>query len=139
MVCEVMGRNAGWIALHAGISGGANAILIPQAPFDLDEDGFFDGANPDCVDAWDAAQLDCNDANPDVHPGATEVCNGVDDDCDNEVDEEECDSAPLGDDDDSGPGSGETAQCNCRTDGQSQSPLFFLFLPLVLLALRRRC
>ena len=32
-----MGRHAGWIALHAGLSGGANGILIPEVPFDLDE------------------------------------------------------------------------------------------------------
>ena len=37
LVVEVMGRHAGWIALHAGVSGGANAILIPEVPFDLDE------------------------------------------------------------------------------------------------------
>lgn len=36
MVVEVMGRYAGWIALHAGISGGADAILIPEIPYDLD-------------------------------------------------------------------------------------------------------
>jgi ATP-dependent phosphofructokinase / diphosphate-dependent phosphofructokinase len=36
MVVEVMGRYAGWIALHAGIAGGAHAILIPEIPFDLD-------------------------------------------------------------------------------------------------------
>ena len=36
MVVEVMGRYAGWIALHAGISGSAQAILIPEIPFDLD-------------------------------------------------------------------------------------------------------
>ncbi|MFY9327760.1 MAG: ATP-dependent 6-phosphofructokinase [Georgfuchsia sp.] len=35
MVVEVMGRYAGWIALHAGISGNAHAILIPEIPFDL--------------------------------------------------------------------------------------------------------
>lgn len=34
MVCEVMGRDAGWIALHAGIASGADAILIPEIPFD---------------------------------------------------------------------------------------------------------
>ncbi len=33
---EVMGRYAGWIALHAGIAGGADAILIPEIPFDLE-------------------------------------------------------------------------------------------------------
>jgi len=35
MVVEMMGRYAGWIALHAGIAGGAHAILIPEIPFDL--------------------------------------------------------------------------------------------------------
>jgi len=35
MVVEVMGRYAGWIALHAGIAGNADAILIPEIPFDL--------------------------------------------------------------------------------------------------------
>jgi ATP-dependent phosphofructokinase / diphosphate-dependent phosphofructokinase len=37
MVVEVMGRNAGWIALHSGIAGGADAILIPERPFDVEE------------------------------------------------------------------------------------------------------
>ncbi|NML60752.1 ATP-dependent 6-phosphofructokinase [Massilia sp. RP-1-19] len=36
MVVEVMGRYAGWIALHAGMAGGAHAILIPEIPFDID-------------------------------------------------------------------------------------------------------
>ncbi len=36
MVCEVMGRNAGWIALHAGIASGSDVILLPEIPFDLD-------------------------------------------------------------------------------------------------------
>jgi 6-phosphofructokinase 1 len=35
MVLEVMGRTAGWIALHAGLAGGADAILVPEIPFDL--------------------------------------------------------------------------------------------------------
>ncbi len=37
MVIEVMGRDAGWIALHAGLAGGATAILLPEVPFDLAE------------------------------------------------------------------------------------------------------
>ncbi len=37
MVVEVMGRYAGWIALHAGAAGGADAILIPEIPFDLEK------------------------------------------------------------------------------------------------------
>jgi 6-phosphofructokinase 1 len=37
LVVEVMGRTAGWIALHSGIAGGADVILIPEIPFDIDE------------------------------------------------------------------------------------------------------
>jgi 6-phosphofructokinase 1 len=36
MVCEMMGRYAGWIAAHSGIAGGASVILIPEIPFDYD-------------------------------------------------------------------------------------------------------
>jgi 6-phosphofructokinase 1 len=36
-VVEVMGRHAGWIALHSGMAGGANVILLPEVPFDLDQ------------------------------------------------------------------------------------------------------
>jgi phosphofructokinase-like protein len=37
LVVEVMGRHAGWIALHAGIAGGANVILLPERPFDVEQ------------------------------------------------------------------------------------------------------
>jgi len=37
IILEVMGRHTGWIALEAGIAGGANVILIPEKPFDIDE------------------------------------------------------------------------------------------------------
>jgi len=37
MVVEVMGREAGWIATYAGLAGGADVILVPERPFDLDE------------------------------------------------------------------------------------------------------
>jgi ATP-dependent phosphofructokinase / diphosphate-dependent phosphofructokinase len=37
LVVEVMGRHAGWIALHSGVAGGADVILIPEMPFDIDE------------------------------------------------------------------------------------------------------
>jgi ATP-dependent phosphofructokinase / diphosphate-dependent phosphofructokinase len=37
MVVEVMGRDAGWIALYSGIAGGADAILIPERPFNVDK------------------------------------------------------------------------------------------------------
>ena len=37
MIVEVMGRHAGWIALHSGMAGGADVILIPERPFDIEE------------------------------------------------------------------------------------------------------
>jgi 6-phosphofructokinase 1 len=37
MILEVMGRYTGWIALEAGLAGGADVILIPEKPFDIDE------------------------------------------------------------------------------------------------------
>ncbi len=46
---------------------------------DKDGDGFFFGGSTTVVD--------CNDANPDIHPGAAEVCNGIDDNCNGAVDE----------------------------------------------------
>jgi 6-phosphofructokinase 1 len=48
MVVEVMGRYAGWIALHAGMAAGAHAILLPEIPFDI-------GAVADAIRARDAA------------------------------------------------------------------------------------
>ena len=36
LICEVMGRHNGWIALHAGLASGANVILIPEKPFEID-------------------------------------------------------------------------------------------------------
>ena len=37
MVIEVMGRHAGWIAVYAGLAGGADAVLVPEKPFDIEE------------------------------------------------------------------------------------------------------
>jgi 6-phosphofructokinase 1 len=37
MIVEVMGRNAGWLALHAGVASGADVILIPEIPFSIDK------------------------------------------------------------------------------------------------------
>ncbi|HVL33431.1 MAG TPA: ATP-dependent 6-phosphofructokinase, partial [Actinomycetota bacterium] len=37
LVCEVMGRHAGWIAVYAGIAGGATQVLVPEREFDIEE------------------------------------------------------------------------------------------------------
>jgi len=37
LICEVMGRYAGWIALHAGMAGGGDVILIPEIPFNIEK------------------------------------------------------------------------------------------------------
>jgi 6-phosphofructokinase len=37
IIVEVMGRHAGWIALYSGIAGGADVVLIPEKPFDIDQ------------------------------------------------------------------------------------------------------
>jgi phosphofructokinase-like protein len=36
MVCEIMGRNAGWLTLHAGIASGSDVILLPEIPYNID-------------------------------------------------------------------------------------------------------
>jgi 6-phosphofructokinase 1 len=36
IVCETMGRNSGWLALHAGVASGSDVILIPEIPFDIE-------------------------------------------------------------------------------------------------------
>jgi len=60
---------------------------------DNDDDGHVDAYDEDCLPYLDmdgdgyAGLIDCDDLDPDVHPGADEYCNGADDDCDGSVDE----------------------------------------------------
>lgn len=56
--------------------------------FDADGDQSFDEKNPDCKVAYAPEDLDCDDGNAAVYPGATEICNGIDDDCDDIQDED---------------------------------------------------
>jgi len=54
--------------------------------YDGDGDGYFSCANAGCQATY-GASCDCDDGNPAVHPGAAEVCNGYDDNCNSQVDE----------------------------------------------------
>jgi 6-phosphofructokinase 1 len=67
VVVEVMGRHAGWIALHAGIAGGATAVLLPEIPFDIEqvcrwtESRFADGFAPIVVVSEGAVPVEGGD------------------------------------------------------------------------------
>jgi 6-phosphofructokinase 1 len=67
LVVEVMGRHAGWIALHAGMAGGAACVLIPEQPFDIGklceyvESRFSDGFAPIIVVAEGAVPVEGGD------------------------------------------------------------------------------
>ena len=66
---------------------------------DADGDGFGDPADVawfcDSEPGWVEDDTDCDDTDPDIHPQAYELCNGLDDDCDETIDEEAIDGAPY--------------------------------------------
>ena len=59
LVVEVMGRYAGWIALYAGVAGGADAILIPEIPFDIAH-----GRAAACASATSGARSSASSSSP---------------------------------------------------------------------------
>jgi large repetitive protein len=64
-------------------SGAEDSVTITAMDTDVDDDGYR---------SYEAGGLDCNDQNPSVHPNADELCNGLDDDCDESVDEDSVDA-----------------------------------------------
>ncbi len=87
------------------------AALTGCPPVDEDEDGY-------SPDARDEAELDCDDADADVNPGADEICNDADDDCDGEIDDGLPSFELLPDLDGDGYGAGEAVlHCASQLDG----------------------
>jgi len=65
--------------------GSVDPACVPTTCIDADSDGY--GAQGDSACGGDPAVFDCDDGDAGVYPGAIEVCNGVDDDCDGQVDD----------------------------------------------------
>ncbi len=85
----------------------APLVTEDTGPFDDDGDGF-------------VASVDCDDANPAVYPGAVELCNGLDDDCDEDIDEEAVDASTwYADTDTDGYGAGDAISSCEQPDGTS--------------------
>lgn len=94
------------------------AVQPPDCFRDVDSDGYGDPAHPAvCGPNTASDPTDCDDTRAALHPGADEVCNGEDEDCDALIDEDPIDGLPFYVDSDAdGYGSGTTTACT-RTDG----------------------
>ena len=85
---------AGWSVGDLVMAGGAPPTPSEDCSNGLDDDGdnLVDCNDPDCQvdadgDGWTTCDGDCNDGDASVYPGATEVCDGVDNDCNGQIDE----------------------------------------------------
>ena len=114
-VCDGRDNDCSGVTDDPGASGCSSFFL------DADGDGFGADGAPACLCAPDAASgfvakspSDCDDASDAVRPGAAEVCNGVDDDCDTLVDEEGAGLCALFFADEDGDGYGDPARFSCR-------------------------
>ncbi len=109
----VLYPDIGQVGVFTSVEGRERVLWLPTSPgpvaiADLDGDGCQDVVLTDATegtatihwtedcgavvdvdgDGWTVLQGDCDDGDPDVHPEAEEVCNGVDDDCDGAIDED---------------------------------------------------
>jgi len=64
---------------------------LVDEPFDQDRDGYVDGDVPDCVSAWLLENTDCDDDDVLTFPGAPEICDGTDNNCNDSIGDEEVD------------------------------------------------
>jgi len=118
LLCEAHPNADGLVSCEARLTAGTHDIVATVVDTDgnLDEDRVEDflieGGDEDAdADGYTVADGDCDDFNDTVHPGATEVANGIDDDCDGEIDEE------LDHVDDDGDGYSESdGDCNDEDD-----------------------
>ncbi len=122
--CDTLDNDCDGTADEAGAED--EVTWYPDA--DLDGYGEYAGVTVEACDqpsGYANNNLDCDDYHNTIHPGAPEDCsNGIDDDCDGDIDEaEDCDT-----------GSGAPKECSSA----SGAGLGLMFLPLVLLGLRRR-
>ena len=97
----------------------ATAVGAPTWYRDADTDGYGNAASSQAActqpNGYVASSTDCNDATSNIHPAATETCNGVDDDCDGQTDENSAANAPtwyLDSDGDGYGGSAGTPSCS---------------------------
>ncbi|MEL6347157.1 MAG: MopE-related protein [Myxococcota bacterium] len=91
-------------------------------PFDADEDGAFT-EDDGCAVTYDLAMLDCDDNREDVFPGADEICDGVDNNCNDTIDEGyDLDDDAFFDGDDAGCAAAYGADADCDDDDAAINP-----------------